>query len=222
MAGVFQIFFDISQIVGTVAFAASGAMLAIDRDLDLFGVLFLGVITAVGGGAIHDVLLGSFPPVAFKDSTYVLVAFATAIVVFLLAKLGNEKYWRERDAMDRAFNFLDAVGLGIFSAVGVQTAMSAGFSENAFLCIFMGMTTGVGGGILRDLLSKTVPAVLQKKIYAVASIVGAGTYYFLVMMNVTIPFAMLTGMLITVLIRMLATHYSWSLPRVKRPKREEK
>ena len=102
MSGVFHFFFDAAQIIGTVAFAASGAMLAIDRDLDLFGVLILGVIpTAVGGGAIRDLLLGSFPPVAFRDATYVLVAFVTALIVFLLAAIGNVRYWRERDAMDR-------------------------------------------------------------------------------------------------------------------------
>lgn len=217
MSGVFHFFFDAAQIIGTVAFAASGAMLAIDRDLDLFGVLFLGVITAVGGGAIRDLLLGSFPPVAFRDATYVLVAFVTALIVFLLAAIGNVRYWRERDAMDRAFNLLDAIGLGIFSAVGAQTAMSAGFSENAFLCVFMGMTTGVGGGILRDLLSKTVPAVLKRRIYAVASIIGAATYFYMVKLSAGAPAAMLAGMLITVLIRMLATHYAWNLPRVKRP-----
>lgn len=217
MSGVFHFFFDAAQIIGTVAFAASGAMLAIDRDLDLFGVLFLGVITAVGGGAIRDLLLGSFPPVAFRDATYVLVAFVTALIVFLLAAMGNVRYWRERDAMDRAFNLLDAVGLGIFSAVGAQTAMSAGFSGNAFLCVFMGMTTGVGGGILRDLLSKTVPAVLKRRIYAVASIIGAATYFYMVKLSTGAPVAMLAGMLITVLIRMLATHYAWNLPRVKRP-----
>lgn len=87
MTSVFRFFFDAAQIIGTVAFAASGAMLAIDRDLDLFGVLFLGVITAVGGGAIRDLLLGSFPPVAFRDATYVAVAFATALMVFLLAAI---------------------------------------------------------------------------------------------------------------------------------------
>lgn len=217
MSGVFHFFFDAAQIIGTVAFAASGAMLAIDRDLDLFGVLFLGVITAVGGGAIRDLLLGSFPPVAFRDATYVLVAFVTALIVFLLAAMGNVRYWRERDAMDRAFNLLDAIGLGIFSAVGAQTAMSAGFSGNAFLCVFMGMTTGVGGGILRDLLSKTVPAVLKRRIYAVASIIGAATYFYMVKFSAGAPVAMLAGMLITVLIRMLATHYAWNLPRVKRP-----
>lgn len=217
MSGVFHFFFDAAQIIGTVAFAASGAMLAIDRDLDLFGVLFLGVITAVGGGAIRDLLLGSFPPVAFRDATYVLVAFVTALIVFLLAAMGNVRYWRERDAMDRAFNLLDAIGLGIFSAVGAQTAMNFGFSGNAFLCVFMGMTTGVGGGVLRDLLSKTVPAVLKKRIYAVASIIGAATYYYLVRLKAGAPIAMLSGMLITVLIRLLATHYAWNLPRVKRP-----
>ena len=212
-----QISILVLELIGTVAFAVSGAMVALKKNMDIFGVAILGLTTAVGGGAIRDLLLGSFPPVAFRDATYVLVAFVTALIVFLLAAIGNVRYWRERDAMDRAFNLLDAIGLGIFSAVGAQTAMSAGFSGNAFLCVFMGMTTGVGGGILRDLLSKTVPAVLKRRIYAVASIIGAATYFYMVKLSAGAPVAMLAGMLITVLIRMLATHYAWNLPRVKRP-----
>ena len=81
----------------------------------------------------------------------------------------------------------------------------------------MGMMTGVGGGILRDMMSQTIPFVLKKRIYAVASIIGAATYYYLVRLEVGAPVAMLSGMLITVLIRLLATHYAWNLPRVKRP-----
>ena len=217
MPGFFGYFFNGVEIIGTVAFAASGAMLAIDRDLDLFGVLLLGVITAVGGGIMRDVLLGTFPPNAFSNSIYVAVAFVTALAVFLFAYLKEEPCWKQRARMDRIVNLLDAIGLGIFSVVGAETALNRGFAGNAFLCIFMGMMTGVGGGILRDMMSQTIPFVLKKRIYAVASIIGAATYYYLVRLEVGAPVAMLSGMLITVLIRLLATHYAWNLPRVKRP-----
>lgn len=215
MSGVFHFFFDAAQIIGTVAFAASGAMLAIDRDLDLFGVLFLGVITAVGGGAIRDLLLGSFPPVAFRDATYVLVAFVTALIVFLLAAIGNVRYWRERDAMDRAFNLLDAIGLGIFSAVGAQTAMSAGFSGNAFLCVFMGMTTGVGGGMIRDMLTNAMPKVLYKRIYAIASVAGGLLYYGFLRLGLNKTVGALIAIAFIVTLRILATKFRWNLPHAE-------
>lgn len=216
MEGIFQVLFDASEIIGTIAFAASGAMLAIDREMDLFGVIFLGIIAAVGGGILRDVLLGTFPPNAFCNSVYVAVAFVTSLAVFLYADLKGARYWRQRAMMDRVINLLDAVGLGIFTVVGVQTAMNKGFADNAFLCVFMGMTTGVGGGILRDLLSETVPAVLKKRIYAVASLAGGGIYYALVHVMVSGPAAMLTGMLITVVIRILSTRFAWDLPKVRR------
>lgn len=216
MEGVFGIFFNSVEMVGTVAFAASGAMLAIDRDLDLFGVLLLGVITAVGGGVMRDVLLGAFPPNAFSNSIYVAVAFVTALAVFLFAFLQEGRYWKQRTRIDRIVNLLDAIGLGIFSVVGAQTAVNCGFGGNAFLCIFMGMMTGVGGGILRDMMSQTIPFVLKKRIYAVASIAGAGVYYALFQWCVGRTLSMLAGLLTTVLIRMLATHYAWDLPKVHR------
>ena len=216
MQDFFWYFFYCLEIIGTVAFAASGAMLAIDRDLDLFGVLLLGVTTAVGGGVMRDVLLGIFPPNAFSNSIYVAMAFATSLAVFLFAYLKEEPYWKQRAKMDRVVNLLDAIGLGIFSVAGAQMAMNRGFSDNAFLCIFIGMMTGVGGGILRDMMSQAIPFVLKKRIYAVASIAGAGTYYALAQADISRSGAMLAGVILTVAIRMLATYYAWDLPKVHR------
>ena len=113
-------------------------------------------------------------------------------------------------------NLLDAVGLGIFSVVGVQTAIGAGHAGNAFLCLFMAMTTGVGGGVLRDVLSVTTPAVLKKRIYAVASLAGGGAYYGLIHAGINGMAAMLAGMLLTVAIRVLATRFQWDLPKIRR------
>lgn len=216
LTDVFQALFDIAEIVGTVAFAASGAMLAIDRELDLFGVIFLGVITAVGGGILRDMLLGILPPSAFIHSVYVAVAFVVSLAVFLYAELRGSRYWRQVGVIDRVVNLLDAVGLGIFSVVGVQTAIGAGHAGNAFLCLFMAMTTGVGGGVLRDVLSVTTPAVLKKRIYAVASLAGGGAYYGLIHAGVNGMAAMFAGMLLTVAIRVLATRFQWDLPKIRR------
>lgn len=212
-----QMFFDGAEIIGTIAFAASGAMLAIDRELDLFGILFLGATTACGGGIVRDIIMGSFPPNAFSNPVFVEFAVATALFVFLYARLMGKQYWSEHKRIDRILNFLDAVGLGIFSVIGAQMAMQRGFDKNGFLCIFMGMMTGVGGGVIRDLLSRTIPAVLKKHIYAVASIAGAAAYYFLVRLGGNAPISMLIGMLTTLTIRMLSTYYVWNLPKVKRP-----
>lgn len=211
---ILQLLFDGSELIGTIAFAASGAMVAIDRDLDLFGIIFLGIITACGGGLMRDIILGVLPPNAFRDARFVLIAGVTSFVVFLYAYLKGARYWRQRELMDHYINLLDALGLGIFSVIGARAAMRQGFADNAFLCIMMGMSTGVGGGILRDLLIRSIPAVLHKRIYAVASIAGAFLYCFLLKIGFANPFAMLGGMVITFIIRMLATHYLWDLPVV--------
>lgn len=214
MMNMLQLLFDGSELVGTIAFAASGAMLAIDRDLDLFGIIFLGVMTACGGGIMRDIILGIFPPNAFRNPVFVGVAAITSVLVFLFAYLKGARYWKERARIDHHINLLDALGLGIFSVLGAKAAMMRGYADNTFLCVMMGMSTGVGGGILRDLLSRTIPAVLHKRIYAVASIAGAWIYCLLMNIGLTNPLSMLGGMVITVIIRMLATHYLWDLPVV--------
>ena len=153
----FEAFFHCAEIVGTVAFAASGAMIAIDRELDMFGVLFLGITAAVGGGIVRDLVRGSIPPGAFRNPVYVAVAAATALAVFLFAWLNQRQYRLRHGQMDRIVNLLDAVGLGAFGVVGVESAAALGHDGYMFLCVFMGMTTGVGGGILRDIFSREGP-----------------------------------------------------------------
>lgn len=218
MTEIFQFLFDGAEIIGTIAFAASGAMLAIDRGLDLFGVLFLGVITACGGGIMRDIILGIVPPSAFSNSIFVMVAAVTSAVVFLFAYLQRAKYWSRWEKVDHDINLMDAIGLGVFSVVGANVAMEQGFADNFFLCVMMGMSTGVGGGILRDLLSRTIPAVLHKRIYAVASIIGAALYCGMIRIGVPSALCMLCGIVITVVIRLMATHYLWDLPVVRHDK----
>ena len=136
----------LTELVGTVAFSISGAMLAIERNLDLFGVVFLGAITAIGGGIVRDLLLGQIPPQAFLNYVYLLFAVLTALVVFVIARWRASQGKSIQFMNDTVLNIFDAAGLGIFSVIGVQNTIDAGFGSNAFFCVFLGMTTGVGAG----------------------------------------------------------------------------
>ncbi|MGI5985787.1 MAG: trimeric intracellular cation channel family protein [Clostridiales bacterium] len=211
--------FYILEIVGTIAFAVSGAMIAIERRLDLFGVVFLGVITAVGGGMIRDILIGSFPPVMFINMEYVLTACAVSIAVFLVAYFASHTYFKKASFIDTVNNVFDAVGLGAFSVTGTRIGISAGYSDNMFLCVFLGMLTGIGGGLLRDMMSRSIPFVLRKRIYALAAIAGACLYYLLFRIKAADTIAIFSAVGLTCIIRILATAFEWNLP-VAAPEKE--
>ncbi len=212
MNSEFTVFFMV-EMIGTVAFACSGAMVAIKKNLDLLGVIVLGVTTAVGGGMLRDLMIGINPPTLFVNPVYVMMAFLSVMVLFLIVKYGRvsiemmESLWYER-----VMNLMDAVGLGAFTVVGIDSAVNAGFGEYRFLMIFLGVITGVGGGILRDIMAGVTPAVLKKHVYACASLAGALSYVGL--MNVLDnDWDMILSALLVVVIRVLARHYKWNLPR---------
>lgn len=214
--------FYVLEIVGTIAFAVSGAMVAIDRRLDLFGVLFLGVITAVGGGMFRDVLIGSFPPAMFVNMEYVLIACGVSLAVFFVAYFASDTYFKKAHFIDTVNNIFDAIGLGAFSVTGTRIGISAGFAENAFMCIFLGMLTGIGGGLLRDMMSVSIPFVLRKRIYAVAAIAGACLYYLLYVLKTDDTIAIFSAVIATCLIRIFATKYEWNLPVATPDRNKEK
>ena len=207
-----DVLFFLTELIGTIAFSISGAIHAIRRELDLFGVIFLGAITAIGGGVLRDILLGQIPPQAFLNYVYMLVAVVTAVIVFCVVYYKNRHQKPIQVMDDRMLNLFDAAGLGIFSIIGVQNTMNAGFGENIFFCVFLGMTTGVGGGMLRDILSCTTPAVLRKHVYAIASLAGALCYYCLQSTFASVSIVASTTLVI--ILRVLASHYRWTLPRI--------
>ena len=201
----------ILQVVGTVAFAVSGAMTAISRRLDLLGVLILGVVTAVGGGVLRDLMLGITPPGVFTDPLYLRIAFWSSALVFYLVRRRFIRGAVHMGVYDSALSFSDAVGLGAFTVLGYYRAVRVGFGENLLLCCFLGVTTGVGGGILRDVLTGHTPKVFVKHIYAVASIIGALLYGLLDERMGTQPALMIASVAVVV-IRMMARRYGWNLP----------
>lgn len=208
------IFFSI-EIIGTVAFASSGAMVAVRKKLDLFGIIVLGVITAVGGGMLRDLMIGNIPPNMFRNPVYVFAAFVTVLVLFLLFRLWPfllESHHMEN--YEKIMNFLDAIGLGAFTVTGIDTGVEAGYGEYHFLIIFLGVITGIGGGILRDIMAGETPFVLKKHVYACASISGACLYVFLLQYTHS-DFAVLLSALLVVAIRLLASHYHWNLPGIR-------
>ena len=211
MPGNISVLF-IMELIGTAAFSCSGAMVAIKKNLDLLGIVVLGVITAVGGGMIRDVLLGIHPPTLFLKPVYVTVAVIAAIIIFLLMRSKNiSRFLLTAEYYDWTMNLLDAIGLGAFTVVGVNTSISAGQGNFQFLTIFLGVITGVGGGLLRDMMACEVPAILRKHVYASASIAGALCYVFLADW-MTGDASMIISALLVILIRMLATRYCWNLP----------
>lgn len=192
----------IFELVGTVAFAVSGAMVAINKKMDLFGVIILGMTTAVGGGMIRDILIGVTPPAALQDPRYTLVSLATSLVVFLPPV-------RQRiDTNHTFFILVDAIGLGTFTMIGLEAGKEY---HNVFLQLVLAMLTGVGGGVLRDLFAMEKPMIFVHHLYAVASMAGAVVCLALIGWNENI--ALLSGILTVVILRVLAAKYRWNLPR---------
>jgi len=203
------------ELVGIVAFSVSGAVVAIERGLDIFGVTLIGVLTALGGGVIRDILLGIFPPIMFTYQIYAILAICSSLYVFLIAFNDKIRFFKNIEKIDAVVNIFDAVGLGMFSVTSVQRCISYGFESNAFLCIFMAMTTGIGGGIIRDLLCQRLPAVLKKRIYALAALFGGAVYYCMFEYGINVNICMAAGAASTITIRLLATKYKWNMPRIE-------
>lgn len=207
--------FNSVEMIGTVAFAVSGAMVAIEKKLDIFGIMFLSVVTALGGGTVRDVLLGCTPPKMFYSYKYLAASVLTAVLLFLFARFSQKPMQNPSGRMDFLLTFCDALGLGIFAVIGTQAGIGAGYADNMFMCVFLGMTTGVGGGILRDMMCGDIPFVLRKHVYAVAAILGSALYFILaVYLQMAPSAATLVGTVFTVVIRLLAWRLRWNLPRI--------
>ena len=207
-----EIFILILELIGSMAFSASGAMTGIRKNMDIFGVCILGLTTAVGGGVIRDLVLGNTPPATFRNPIYATVALVTAVVLFLphLRRI----LLRNQRLFDRALFLMDAAGLGIFTVVGVRFAYAYVPQATLFLLIFVGVVTGAGGGLLRDIMAGDTPYIFVKHVYASASIIGS-VICVLMGLKFSELTAMLVGAAVVFVIRILAAHYKWNLPRIK-------
>ena len=195
---------SILEIIGTIAFSVSGAVVGIRKKMDILGVTTLGIITAVGGGVIRDIIIGSTPPAAFRNPVYALVAIAAALVVFL-------PFISTRINLDHFIWILaDSIGLGAFTMIGVSTGASF---DNVFLEVFLGVITGVGGGVIRDVCSGDIPMIFIKHFYACPCIIGA--VICAVMNDINPDLAIVSGFAAIIVLRLLAAKYKWHLPKAK-------
>lgn len=205
------------EILGTISFSVSGAIEAMKKKMDLLGVLVLGLVTAVGGGIIRDLIIGKLPPASFRNPRNALIAIGTALVAFLVGVIVSRRKEQPRSAVwNRALLISDAFGLGAFTVLGIQGVQQQTDYKGTALLLFVGVITGVGGGLIRDIFAGNVPYIFRKHVYATASIVGAVAY--LVLQRLGYPrVAVLVSLFLVVLLRLLAAHYEWNLPRVELP-----
>ncbi|WP_282754049.1 trimeric intracellular cation channel family protein [Desulfuromonas thiophila] len=195
------------DLLGTAAFAASGALVGVRRQMDLFGVLVLGLVTAIGGGTLRDLLLGAIPPFSLQDETYLYISIGVALLTFV----GH----RRIEELAHPLLYLDAVGLATFVVIGTEKAMAFG---SGFLgAVTLGVMTATAGGVLRDVLSNQVPLILQREIYASACFAGAALLYLLKLLHWPRPLAVLLAAALVIGLRLLAIRHNWALPRAGQP-----
>lgn len=183
-------------------FAASGASAGVVKRLDLFGVVFVGVVAALGGGVIRDLLLGAVPPYALTHWAYLVVAVLAATLLFWLHPQFNR--------LRRTVLVLDAAGLGLFTVTGTLKALDA--RVPALGACVVGMITAIGGGLGRDLLTGEIPIVLRREIYAVASLLGAGTVALLAHLHAQRPPLIAGTALLVFVVRIVALRRKWQAP----------
>jgi uncharacterized membrane protein YeiH len=197
-------FLNIIDILGTFAFAVSGAFSAMEKKLDPFGTLIIAFVTAIGGGTIRDVLVGNLPVNWLQDQTTIWVIFVSAILTMLFGS-----YLKQ---FNTALFLFDALGLGLFTIIGLEIGLRKGFSPG--ICIALGTITACFGGVLRDVLLNKVPLIFQKEIYALACIIGGVIYYFMKRSIVNDDLSRAVCILLIFFIRIVAVRFKLSLPRI--------
>lgn len=202
--GLIMFLIEMFVYIGTIAFAISGSLVAIKKNLDVFGVLLLGLTTALAGGVIRDLMIGNIPPTNLADPKYFFVS--------LLASIATIIFYERINRFKHGIIFSDAIGLGVFTAVGANAALNLDYSQ-PFLIVAMGLVTGIGGGVLRDVFVREVPLVFRKEIYGIASIAGSIAListYELISPTVSLYICLI----ITLTIRILAVIWKWNVPIV--------
>jgi uncharacterized membrane protein YeiH len=197
-------FKEILEILGTASFAISGALAALNKRLDVFGVLIITFATAVGGGTIRDVMIGNTPVAWMQDQTAIRTIFISYVLTLL--------FQRHFKKLPLTLTIFDAIGLGFATIVGLQRGLEAQLSPS--ICITLGMVTGCFGGVVRDVLLNEIPLVFRKDIYASASLLGGLLYFLLSSWEMVAPLATSLSILSVVLLRLVVVRYGWTLPNL--------
>ncbi|NLS12282.1 trimeric intracellular cation channel family protein [Vibrio sp. SM6] len=193
----------IIDLFGTAIFAISGVLLAGRLKMDPFGVMVLGSVTAIGGGTIRDMVLGATPVFWITNTTYLWVIIITCILTMLIVRRPKRLPWW-------VLPVCDAIGLAVFVGIGVEKSLM--YHESGMIAVIMGILTGCGGGIIRDVLAREIPMVLRSEVYATACLIGGVTHTVALELGTSNSSALLLGIVVTLTIRLGAIRWHLSLP----------
>ena len=203
VAPAMQLFLTVLDFVGTFVFALSGAVAAVKRDLDVFGILVLSFVAATTGGIIRDVLIGAIPPATLVDWRYLAITLLAGVLTF---------YWSSIiDRLQSPVQLFDAAGLALFAVTGAQKALAYGL--DAPMAALLGMLTGIGGGMARDVMLNDIPHVLRVELYAVAALAGAGVVVIGERLGVPSMTTTLVGAAVCFGLRLGGIYWGWHLPK---------
>jgi uncharacterized membrane protein YeiH len=200
--------FHLLDIIGTMAFAMSGALTAMNKKLDPFGVFIIAFVTAVGGGTLRDVMIGRTPVGWMQDLTYVYVI----ILGFLLTILFRKRL----DKLRISLALFDTIGLGVFTLIGIQKGID--YHLHPTICIALGTMTACFGGVIRDILCVEIPVIFRKEIYATICILGGIVFFILRKMNLENDILYLITSLVIIAVRLMAVKYKWYLSPIEHRK----
>lgn len=194
--------FNMLDLLGTVAFAISGALAAMNRKLDLFGIFIIAFVTSIGGGTLRDILIGQTPVMWMENTIYIYFIGAVTVLAIIFR---NKIYY-----LKKSLFLFDTIGLGVFTITGVETGIQNNLDP--IICIALGTMTGTFGGVIRDILVVEIPVIFRKEIYATASITGGLTFILLYNLGVNTDLIYIVTSLIIITIRLIVVKYHISLP----------
>lgn len=192
------------DIIGTIAFAVSGALTAIEKRFDIFGIAIIAICTAMGGGTLRDVMIGNTPVFWMVDLQYFYIVLLSVFTTFLFHKHLNKSR--------KSLMLFDTIGLGIFTLIGIQKGLYIGL--HPMVCILLGTITASFGGVIRDVLCGEAPIIFHKEIYATASIIGGGVFFLLRALELPMDIDYIITIATIISIRLLALKYHWELPQI--------
>ncbi len=206
------------DMIGTIVFAISGALVGIKKELDLFGVIILAICTASWGGLSRDVIIGNLPPTLLKEPQYIIVCITTALITFMIyPALLDKGLVGNKNRKLTLIVIFDSIGLAAFTVLGSKIAIDHGMNS-VFSVIAMGMLTGVGGGVIRDVFVRDIPKILVKDIYASASAIGGLSFYISnIYLNNSI-FSLYIGFCVTIFVHLMSVYFNIHLPKAYRHK----
>lgn len=197
--------FHLLDIIGTLAFAMSGAVTAMNKKLDPFGVFIIAFVTAVGGGTLRDIMIGSTPVGWMLDLNYVYVI----IVGYISAIIFRKKF----DHLRKSLFLFDTIGLGVFTLIGLEKGINIGL--HPVICIALGTMTACFGGVIRDILCTEIPIIFRREIYATICILGGIVFFVLRKLNLESDVLYLTTSLVIISVRLMAVKFKWYLPTLE-------